>query len=97
MPVSPDLADSHEMVLGHPVVADEAGRDLFIQVTQTGGGTFGKDGKPSGFRWHISVNNPLDRPVTTQLRRRIPLPALLPDRWEVTLRPGEYRVLVGPP
>jgi len=92
-PVPVDLAEKHHVVAGHPVVADKAGKDLFIQVTQTRGGTFGSGGKPTAHQWHVSVNNPLSRPVTTTLRQNMDLPNLSVGTRKVTLKPGEYRVL----
>jgi len=93
VPISPDLADVHHIVAGHPVVADPAGKDLFIQVTQISGGTLSK-GKPTRFRWHVSVNNPLDRPVTTTLRQTMDLPGMRLGTQKLTLAPGGYRVLL---
>ena len=78
---------------GHPVVADQAGKDVFIQVTQLSGGTRAK-GKPTSFRWHVSVNNPLDRAVTVRLRRAMRVPGLKFSSQKLTLKPGEHRVLV---
>jgi hypothetical protein len=57
---------------------------LFIQVTHVGG---------TPDRWHVAVNNPTDRPVTTTLRAAMALPGLdFPDRM-LTLKPGEYVVI----
>jgi hypothetical protein len=69
-------------------VADEAGKDLFIQVTRINDGL---NGKPPG--WHLSVNNPLDRAVTSTLRRTMDLDGLRFTELKVTLKPGEYLVL----
>ena len=78
-------------VAGHPVVADQAGKGLFIQVTQLSGGTRVK-GKRTAFRWHVSVNNPLDRAVSVRLRQAMRLPGLRFGVRKFTLKPGEYRV-----
>ena len=75
-------------LLGHPVVADAAGKDLKIQVTALESPRDGKEGS-----WHVSVNNPTDRPVTAELYRRIDLPGLKLAKTRITLRPGEYRIL----
>jgi len=84
VPVYVDYADLTHMVAGHPVVADEAGKELFIQVTRL---------QNSPFKWHVSVNNPTDEAVTATLRKSMDLPQLKLDRTTVTLKPGEYRVL----
>jgi len=91
IPVSVDLAERHHIVAGHPVVADGAGKDLFIQVTQLAGGT-----SRAPFTWYVAVNNPSERPVTTTLRQTMALPGLKLDTQKVALKPGEHRVLVGP-
>jgi hypothetical protein len=51
--------ESH-LLAGHPIVADQQGKDLFIQVTCVGG-------NPN--RWHVSVNNPGPITVRTVLRQ----------------------------
>lgn len=79
--------DTH-MLIGHPVVADEAGKDLFIQATRINDG---EGGKPP--LWHVSVNNPLDRPVTAVVRQAMVVPGLEIPELTLTLQPGEYRVL----
>lgn len=72
------------LMAGHPIVADPAGRDLFIQVTRL------TEQPP---RWHISVNNPTDQPITTVLRQTMDVPGLQFEPRTVTLRAGEYQVL----
>ena len=86
VPLHVDLAALSHVVAGHPVVADTAGRELFIEVVKLGE-------KP--FTWHVSVNNPTDRTITARLTKAIALPGLLPEPLAVTLQPGEYRVLEG--
>ena len=76
------------VLLGHPIVADAAGKDLFIQVTRINDGD---DKTPPA--WHVSVNNPTDHPVTTTLQRAMDLAGLDFSAQTVTLAPGEYRVL----
>ena len=45
------------------------------------------------WQWHISVNNPTDRKITTTLHKTMDLPGLnFPDKT-IILNPGEYRVL----
>ncbi len=77
-------------VVGHPIVADAPGRDLFLQVTALTG-PFGKSGQDAF--WHVSVNNPTDTPVTATLRQRMALPGLSFPETTLTLQPGEYRLL----
>lgn len=84
VPVYVDYAELTLVVAGHPVVAGAEGKDLFIQVTNVGG---------TPDRWHVSVNNPTDQPVTTALRVAMELPGLALEPLTVTLQPGEYRVL----
>jgi hypothetical protein len=84
VPLYVNLADRTHVLVGHPIVADDDGRNLFIQVTCLGG---------TPFRWHVSVNNPEDRPVTTTLRKAMDLPGLdFPDR-RLTLPSGAYLVI----
>lgn len=80
-------ANTH-VLMGHPIVADAAGRELFIQVTRLNDGL---DGKPPV--WHVSVNNPTDRPVTVTLTRAMNLAGLDFAGATLTLAPGEYRVV----
>jgi hypothetical protein len=84
-------ANTH-VIIGHPVIADAAGKDLFIQVTRINDGL---NGQPPA--WHVSVNNPTDQPVTTTLTRAMDVPGLDFPTTTVTLAPGEYRVLTQAP
>ena len=90
VPLYPDLAERTEVEIGHPVVADRRGQQLFIQVTALSGGT---KVNPV-YRWYVAVNNPLDEPVTTVLSRNMDLPGFDFDTREITLQPGEHRVLM---
>jgi hypothetical protein len=84
VPLYVDYAERTHVVAGHPVIAGPEGKGLFIQVTKV---AVNLD------RWHVSVNNPTDRPIQTTLRRSMPLAGLdLPDST-LTLQPGEYRLL----
>lgn len=89
IPLYPDLAEHTEVEIGHPVVADSRGRDLFIQVTALSGGT---QAFPD-YRWHVEVNNPTDAPITTVLSQNMNLPGLQVPSSQVTLAAGEHRVL----
>lgn len=93
LPVYAQKAPKTHHVVGHPVVADGAGEDLFIQVTALTG-PFEEEGKEPA--WHVSVNNPTDRSVTATLRAGMELPGLELGEREVTLEAGEDRVLVHP-
>ncbi|MDB4990629.1 MAG: hypothetical protein JWN04_5807 [Myxococcaceae bacterium] len=79
LPLDASRGETH-VLAGHPVVADLAGKDLFIQVTCLGG---------SPMRWHVSVNNPLDRPVRTRLHQAMILPGLDFAERQLTVAPGE--------
>lgn len=84
VPLYVDLAETTHVLAGHPLVAGPEGKDLFLQVTKVA---------DQPHRWHISVNNPTDQPITTTLKKSIDLPGLdFPDRT-LTLAPGEYLVL----
>jgi len=87
IPVPVDLAKEHHIVAGHPVVADERGKELFIQVTQLSGGTGGQ------FRWWIAVNNPTDRAITTVLTKNMALPGIEFDRKTITVSRGQHLVI----
>jgi hypothetical protein len=86
VPLYVELAPQTHIVAGHPVTAGPEGTELFIQVTKVG---------HDPDRWHVSVNNPTDRVITTTLRPAMELPALTFSSQSVTLQPGEYRVLDG--
>ena len=88
-PVYAGQADLAHLLVGHPVVADPDGRDLFIQVTCL------KDAEGQAQpRWHVSVNNPTDQAIRSTVRKAIVLPGLKVNDAALTLQPGEYRVLL---
>lgn len=89
IPLYPDLAEHTEVEVGHPVVADGRGHDLFIQVTALSGGT---QAFPN-YQWYVDVNNPTDVPITTVLSQNMSLPGLQFPNTQITLAPGEHRVL----
>ena len=80
----PDDAETTHAVIGHPVVADEMGKDLFIQVTH-----LSEDSQ----RWHVSVNNPTDKDIRTTLRQAIDLPGFFFRKTIVSIPAGGYKVL----
>ena len=84
VPVYVDWADRTHMVVGHPIAADESGREVFIQVTHI---------SDNPDQWHIAVNNPTDRRIKTRLRQAMDLPGLQFAEESVELQPGEHRVL----
>jgi len=87
-PLYVSMAPNTHVMIGHPVVADADGKDLFIQVTRLNDGGDGKSPL-----WHVSVNNPSDKPVTSTLKRAMELPGLDLAEEKMTLKPGECRVL----
>jgi hypothetical protein len=89
VPLYPDLAALTEIELGHPVVADSQGQDLFIQVTALSGGTITNP----QYQWAVAVNNPTDSPITTVLTQNMALPDFYFGTQPVTLAPGEQRLL----
>ena len=84
VPLYVDMVPKTQVLAGHPVVADQRARELFIQVTHL-------FEKPQ--QWHVSVNNPTDRPIETELHKTMELPGFVFKKRSVTLQPGEYRVL----
>jgi hypothetical protein len=91
VPLYPDLAQHTEVEVGHPVTADTRGKDLFIQVTALCGGT---DANPA-YEWTVEVNNPTDQPITTTLHRNMDLPGFAFSTQDLTLAPGDDRVVYG--
>ena len=90
-PVYSGQAALHHLVAGQPVVADAAGKDLFIEVVCL------KDAEgQTPPLWHVSVNNPTDQPITAKLSQAIALPGLIFADTAIILQPGESRVLVHP-
>jgi hypothetical protein len=84
IPLYVDLAPLTHVAAGHPVVAGPEGRDLFIQVTKVAD-------KPDA--WHVSVNNPTDRTITTTLKCAMDLPGLEVPRGPLVLPPGKQVVV----
>ena len=88
VPLFVSMAANTHVLLGHPLVADAAGKDLFIQVTRLNDGD-----ATTPPAWHLSVNNPTDQPVTATLKQAMDLAGLSFPTQTLTLAPGEYRVL----
>ncbi len=84
VPLYVDKADPTHVVAGHPVTANGAGRDLFRQVTLL---------RENPHQWHIAVNNPTDKPITTTLESHMDLPNLVLPQGPLTIAPGEHRVI----
>jgi hypothetical protein len=89
VPLYPDLAERTEVEIGHPIIADVRGRDLFIQTTALAGGTYTNP----EYQWSLDVNNPTDETITTRLTRNMDLPNLEFTSQEITLAAGEHRFL----
>jgi hypothetical protein len=91
VPVYAQKTPLTDHVVGHPVVADDAGRDLFITAIPLNGPY------PSAEKdqpvWHVSVNNPTDAPIETTVSQAFPAPGLALPNTRLTLNPGECRVL----
>ncbi|HEY3331874.1 MAG TPA: hypothetical protein VGK19_17720 [Capsulimonadaceae bacterium] len=87
-PLYVSMADNTHVLIGHPIVADAAGSELFIQATRVNDGS-----ATASPLWHISVNNPTDRVITTTLKKAMDVPGLTFATATVTLQPGEYKVL----
>jgi len=84
IPLYVDKADTTHILAGHPVVADERGKKVAINVMHL----FDKP-----HQWQVSVNNLTKKPVTTQLKQAMDLPSLDFEEREITLAPGEFRIL----
>jgi hypothetical protein len=67
------------------VVADDRGKGLFIQVTRMAN---------SPLAWHVAVNNPTDKEITTTIRTAMEIPGLVLPERQWTIPPGEYVVLL---
>jgi hypothetical protein len=89
IPLYPDLAALTEIEVGHPVVTDTQGQNLFIQVTALSGGTITNP----QYQWAVAVNNPTDSPITTVLTQNMALPDFNFGTQRVTLAPGEQRLI----
>ncbi len=90
-PVYTGQAPRHHLVVGQPVIADAAGRELFINIVCL---KDAEEGQPP--LWHVSVNNPTDAPITTTLTRSMDLPGLDWTEQTTTLQSGEHRILLHP-
>jgi hypothetical protein len=84
MPLYVEYAEKTHIVVGHPVVVGPEGENLFIQVTHV---------NENPHRWHVSVNNPTDKTITTTLRKTMDLPGFefLPQK--ITVPAGSYIVV----
>ena len=82
-------SSSTSVVFGHPVIADRQGEELFIQVT-----CVETEEDFTCRTWHVALNNPTERTITTVLRKGMPLlKKLHVPTGSVTLESGEYRIL----
>ena len=84
IPLYFDRAPTTHPVAGHPVIAGPEGQELFVQVTHVG---------QAPDRWHVSVNNPTDKSITTTLTNPVDLPGFDFPAITLRLKPGEYVVL----
>jgi len=73
---------------GHIIIADSAGKDLFIQLTADKA-----DSNQTATSWHVSINNPTDQVIKTSLKQVIDVPGLNFTEITVSVSPGEYKVL----
>lgn len=88
-PLHVSQAPETQVRLGHPIIAEgPQAANLFIQTTAL---REKRGDKPP--LWHISVNNPTDRPIKAKIRQAMELPGLTFVTSEIQLAPGEYRVL----
>jgi len=84
VPVYADYAEKTHFVIGQPVVADDSGSSLFIQVTHV---------NENPQRWHVSINNPTDKTITTTLKKTMELPGFDFPTQEVSVQAGGYIVI----
>jgi hypothetical protein len=92
LPIHSGQAALHHLVIGQPIVADAAGKDLFIEVVCL---KDAQDGNPP--QWHVSVNNPTDASITTTLTQAIALPGLTLAAGPITIPAGGYELVVHAP
>jgi len=90
LPIDVSMARNTRAVVGHPVIADERGAELFIQCVAT---QANDRGIPTA--WQVSVNNPLSEPVTTSIRQAMAVPGLSLSPQTLTIGPGEEVILAG--
>jgi hypothetical protein len=84
VPLYVNKAKTTHVVVGHPVVADERGKDITINVVHV---------FDNPHQWHISVNNLTDKSIITKLSQAMELPGFNFEEREITLAPGEYKIL----
>jgi hypothetical protein len=84
IPLYVDKSETTHILAGHPIVADECGKNISINVIHL---------FDNPHQWHVSVNNLTDKPITTKLKQAMELPGLDFEEREVTLGSGEYRTL----
>jgi hypothetical protein len=48
----------------------------------------------SPLAWHVAVNNPTDKEITTTIRTAMEIPGLVLPERQWTIPPGEYVVLL---
>ncbi|HGJ67192.1 TPA: hypothetical protein ENS27_17665 [bacterium] len=84
IPVYIDYAEKTHLVIGQPVIADDNGNELFIQVTHI---------NENPQRWHVSVNNPTDKPIKTTLKKTMELPGFDFATQEISIPAGGYIVI----
>ena len=87
VPIYVDYAEKTHVVVGHPVTADQDGKELFIQVTHV---------NENPQHWHVSVNNPTDKPITTTLQKTMEFPGFDFLTQKVTVPAGGYIMLALP-
>ncbi|HCD31308.1 MAG TPA: hypothetical protein DER01_02810 [Phycisphaerales bacterium] len=88
-PVYAAKAKLHHWVVGQPVIADEQGAELFIEVVCL------KDAqKGASPQWHVSINNPTDQVITTKIRQVIKLPGLNLYQQKISIKPGVSVTLI---
>ena len=86
VPLHVDKVETTQVLVGHPVVADDRGKEVAINVVHL----FDKP-----HQWQVSVNNLTDKPITTKFKQAMDLPNLDFEARELTLQPGEFRVLTA--
>ena len=86
IPLYVDKVETTHILAGHPIVADERGKNISINVIHL------FDDPP---QWQVDVNNRTDKSVTTKLKQSMELPELDFEEREITLASGEYRVLTA--
>jgi hypothetical protein len=81
-PLYAGYADETDIIAGHPLVAGEEGESLFIKVIKI---------SDMPVVWHVSVNNPTDKNIETELKAAMPLSDFNWKNKKISIKAGQYQ------